>query len=250
MSKKNNNKSLTPPEDELTEQKKIELRNQEYAEMKVRINESPVVYEWSINVPPPPFVNILAIFTVLIFTTAGVISSLNHQTPFFLFVGTPLGLVMGFFCRYLWMANKNYHYQLTPVGVRYTTQDDIPEIAFTIARSIAWFGVVVCIFAFFIIGPMAFAGAGGMALLSFSLTGFSSKVTQEYISFTDNYEIKILRDKDTFSLQSEPFKILEYGKLYCEKGKLDETIGRFISYLKSYTKKEIKLSKDLITVNH
>lgn len=97
MCKKYNNKSLTTPEKELTEQQKIELRNQEYEEMKIRINESPIVYEWSINVPPPPFVNILAIFTVLTFTTAGVISSLNHQTPFFLFIGTPLGLVMGFF---------------------------------------------------------------------------------------------------------------------------------------------------------
>lgn len=245
MSKKYNNKSLTTPEQELTEQQKIELRNQEYEEMKIRINESPVVYEWSINVPPPPFVNILAIFTVLTFTTAGVISSLNHQTPFFLFVGTPLGLVMGFFCRYLWMANKNYHYQLTPVGVRYTTQDDIPEIAFTIARSIAWFGVIVCIFAFFIIGPMAFAGAGGMALLSFSLTGFSSKINQCYISFTENYEIKIFRDGNVFSLQSEPFKILEYGEVHCENGKLNEVLNKFLPHLKNYTFKEITKLREL-----
>ena len=131
------------------------------------------------------------------------------------------------------------------MGVRYTTQDDIPEIAFTIARSIAWLGVIVCIFAFFTIGPMAFAGAGGMALLSFSLTGFSSSAQENYIYFADNYEIKIFKKLNVFSLINRPITAIGIAEIYCEAGKLDETLAIFLPYFKNYTIKEIFRSRDL-----
>ena len=104
-----------------------------------------------------------------------------------------------FFTRYLWVANKIYHYQLTPIGVRYTTQDNIPGLAFIIVRFIAWFGIAICLFAVVFVGPLALVGAGGMALLSFSLTKFSNKIDHEFFYFVDNYQIKILRKK-MFSL--------------------------------------------------
>ena len=109
-----------------------------------------------------------------------------------------MGITLCFFTRYLWMANKIYHYQLTPIGVRYTTQDNIPDLAFIIVRIIAWFGVAVCLFSVVFVGPLALVGAGGMALLSFSLTKFSKKIDHDFFYFVDNYQINILRKKMFF----------------------------------------------------
>ena len=143
------------------------------------------------------------------------------------------------------MPNKIYHYQLTPIGIRYTIQDAIPEVAYKIVRIFAWIGVVLCIFAVGVLGPMAFVGAGGMALLAFGMTNFKSRIDDDFFCFVDNYEIKILRKNNVFSMKNNPIKLYEFGYIHCEPSKLDETLNRILPYLKNYTIKEIKSYRDL-----
>lgn len=50
-----------------------------------------------------------------------------------------MGAIVAAFTRYLWLADKNYHYRLTTEGVIVTYQDAIPEAAYTIVRGVAWF---------------------------------------------------------------------------------------------------------------
>ncbi|KJF92055.1 hypothetical protein UB39_22100, partial [Photobacterium angustum] len=54
-------------------------------------------------------------------------------------------------------------------------EDIIPEIAYTIVRRSAWVGCAICVFAAIFIGPIAFVGAGGAALMSFGMTNFRPK---------------------------------------------------------------------------
>ncbi|MDP5291720.1 hypothetical protein Q9290_05385 [Oceanimonas sp. CHS3-5] len=143
------------------------------------------------------------------------------------------------------MSDKRYHYQLTPIGIRYTIQDAIPETAYQVVRAFAWVGGAVCILAVGVLGPLALVGAGGMAFLAFGMTNFSSQIRNKYIYFVDTYKVNILRKRDVFSLDSVPLEYHVFGTVYCEKGKMDETLNRILPYLKNYTIKEIKSYRDL-----
>ena len=52
----------------------------------------------------------------------------------------------------------------------------IPEVAYKIVRGFAWGGIVVCFIAVFLLGPLAFVGAGAFALMSFGMTNFQPTV--------------------------------------------------------------------------
>ncbi|PSW78871.1 hypothetical protein [Photobacterium angustum] len=77
--------------------------------------------------------------------------------------------------RYLIKADKHYYYAINQYGIYLTQEDIIPEIAYTIVRRSAWVGCAICIFAAIFIGPIAFVGAGGAALMSFGMTNFRPK---------------------------------------------------------------------------
>lgn len=194
---------------------------------------------------PPPAATVIAVSIGCLFIFTGIALALTLQsfTPFL--ICTASGFTFAGFVRYLWMADKHYHYQLTPIGIRYTIQDAIPEVAYKIVRIFAWIGVSVCILAVGVLGPLAFVGAGGMALLAFGMTNFSSQIREKYTYFVDTYEVNILRKRDVFSLDSVPLEYHVFGTIYCEKGKLDETLNRILPYLNNYTIKEIKSYRDL-----
>ncbi|WGW00133.1 hypothetical protein QF117_19960 [Vibrio sp. YMD68] len=78
--------------------------------------------------------------------------------------------------RYLYLPDKHRCYHLTSLGIHYTEQDMIPEVAYKIVRGFAWVGIVVCIIAVFLLGPLALVGAGAFALMSFGMTNFQPTV--------------------------------------------------------------------------
>ncbi|MBY8091794.1 hypothetical protein KW489_17730 [Vibrio fluvialis] len=88
--------------------------------------------------------------------------------------------------RFLFMADRHFRYNLTPVGIFYTEQVAVPDRAYTFVRGFAWVGIAVCIVALFLIGPLAFVGVGGCALLSFGLTKFTPEVEELDVYFSDN----------------------------------------------------------------
>ncbi|MBF4243911.1 hypothetical protein EA004_02480 [Vibrio anguillarum] len=87
--------------------------------------------------------------------------------------------------RYLFMPDHLYCYSLTQAGVHYTDQEVIPDAAYTFVRGFAWVGIAVCLLALAVVGPLAFVGAGGFALLAFGLTNFRPTVDHENIYFAD-----------------------------------------------------------------
>ncbi|NIY85413.1 hypothetical protein [Vibrio hepatarius] len=83
--------------------------------------------------------------------------------------------------RYLYFPDKHRCYHLTSLGIHYTEQDMIPEVAYKIVRGFAWMGIAVCIIAVFVLGPLAFVGAGAFALMAFGMTNFQSTVDKSYV---------------------------------------------------------------------
>ncbi len=83
--------------------------------------------------------------------------------------------------RYLYFPDKHRCYHLTSLGIHYTEQDMIPEVAYKIVRGFAWVGIAVCIISVFVLGPLAFVGAGAFALMSFRMTNFQPTVDKSYV---------------------------------------------------------------------
>jgi len=110
--------------------------------------------------------------------------------------------------RYLFFPDKHRCYHLTPMGIHYTEQDMIPEVAYKIARGFAWVGIVVCIIVAFMFGPLAFVGAGAFALMSFGVTNFQSTVDKSYIFIDERSVVFHIMNDGVVS-----FTIPEKGKL-------------------------------------
>ncbi len=107
--------------------------------------------------------------------------------------------------RYLFFPDKHRCYHLTSMGIHYTEQDMIPEVAYKIARGFAWVGIVVCIIVAFMFGPLAFVGAGAFALMSFGMTNFQSTVDKSYI-FIDERSVAFNVMNDSVLSLSVPGK--------------------------------------------
>ncbi len=88
---------------------------------------------------------------------------------------------MALVSRYLFFPDKHRCYHLTSLGIHYKEQDIIPEVAYKIVRGFAWVGIAVCIIAAFLVGPLAFAGAGAFALTSFGMTNFRPTLDKSYV---------------------------------------------------------------------
>lgn len=102
-----------------------------------------------------------------------------------LFWGYVLICMMGVLTvRFLFMADRYFRYNLTPIGIFYTEQVSVPEGAYTFVRGFSWVGILVCIMALFLIGPLAFVGVGGCALLSFGLKNFNPEIAKKEVYFS------------------------------------------------------------------
>ncbi|MGL6313484.1 hypothetical protein [Vibrio sp. WXL103] len=85
---------------------------------------------------------------------------------------------------------RNYQYNLTREGIRVTSEERVPEMVFTIIRGLAWFGVLACLIAVVVVGPMAFVGAGAAALGAFSFTGFKKKASHYELVFFHHSQLR------------------------------------------------------------
>ncbi|QOQ70441.1 hypothetical protein [Photobacterium damselae] len=138
-----------------------------------RLYATPPVYEWEL------IVNTISFRTKMMYIM--LLGSFGVAVVFFLLYFSWLSLVpivVGSFLtpwfRYLVNSDKRYYYAINQYGMYSTEEQIIPEIAYTIVRYSAWVGCGICLFAAILIGPIAFVGAGGAALLSFQMTNFRS----------------------------------------------------------------------------
>ncbi len=104
-----------------------------------KVREAPTLHEWNIRVETP-FVWLVISIPVGIMMSIGM--WLVYSDDDAGWAPIIMGAIVAAFTRYLWLADKNYHYRLTTEGVIVTYQDAIPEAAYTIVRGLVWFGLV------------------------------------------------------------------------------------------------------------
>jgi protein-S-isoprenylcysteine O-methyltransferase Ste14 len=192
-----------------------------------RVREAPTLHEWDIRVPEAYawiMISIVVGTMMLLFGGGSVYATDgNDWSLFYIVLG--VSILMTFFLRFLVMADKDYHYRLTTEGVIVTYQEVIPEVAYTIVRGLAWFGVVVCVLAVALLGPLALVGAGGMALLAIFFTDFKSEVSEHETMFKKDWDYTLLisNKKNALRFESTPFKISYSDNVYCNHADFEKS---------------------------
>ncbi|WP_323975699.1 hypothetical protein [Aeromonas hydrophila] len=204
-----------------------------------KVREAPTLHEWNIRVETP-FVWLVISIPVGIMISIGM--WLVYRDDDAGWAPIIMGAIVAAFTRYLWLADKNYHYRLTTEGVIVTYQDAIPEAAYTIARSLAWLGVVICVMAVAVLGPLALVGAGGMALFAVFFTDFKSEVSEHETMFRKDwpYTLSISNRKKALRFESTPFKVAYSDNLYCKSEDFERVIEMIKNQIRCVDIKNIK----------
>ena len=154
-------------------------------QLKEQLYQSEAIYRWRYTGAGQKLYKkvrwLCAILTGALFPSFLLIVEDDAMTEPAFWLFSSVSLVMIFVSRYLFAPDKDYCYHLTPMGIHYTEQDMIPEVAYKIYRGFAWVGIVVCIIVAFMFGPLAFVGAGAFALMSFGMTNFQSTIDKSHI---------------------------------------------------------------------
>ncbi len=203
------------------------------------VREAPTLHEWNIRVETP-FVWLVISIPVGIMMSIGI--WLVYSDDDSGWAPIIMGAIVAAFTRYLWLADKNYHYRLTTEGLITTYQDAIPEMAYTIVRGLAWLGVVVCVMAMAVLGPLALVGAGGMALFAVFFTGFKKEEIVEYTRFNKEKIniIKVARKAAFVQFETVPFGYSGFANFYCYKNDLNKILFSLLSLLNCCEYREFK----------
>ena len=199
-----------------------------------RVREAPTLYEWDIRVA-----TVYGLFWLTFLIPCGCLALIGC---YLLSGDTSLGigliimaLIMCLSARYLWFADKQYHYRLTTEGLVTTYHDAIPDAAYAVVRGLAWFGVVVCIVGVAFLGPAALIGAGGMALGAFFFTGFKNVETtyERPVKNGHRHLIKVTRNRPFIACQSD---VLTMGlrasiRLHCPLDKMHTILSLLMTQL-------------------
>ncbi|WP_221274632.1 hypothetical protein [Thaumasiovibrio subtropicus] len=110
------------------------------------------------------------------------------------------------------LVKPSYKFELTQYGIRGTERSNVPEYLHYIGTVIVWGGMIFCVVILFVAGPMAFAGAGGSALLVFSLRNKMGREKPITILFDEEIEIDHERKNKDMSIND--CRYLEYGEYY------------------------------------
>uniref|UniRef100_UPI0040486E71 hypothetical protein n=1 Tax=Shewanella baltica TaxID=62322 RepID=UPI0040486E71 len=181
-----------------------------------RVREAPTLYEWDIRVAT---VYAMGWFVVIIpcgiMVLIGLVAHRYESDQWYGFFF--MALIFAPFIRYLWLADKQYHYRLTTEGLVTTYHDAIPDAAYAVVRGLAWFGVVVCIVGVAFLGPAALIGAGGMALGAFFFTGFKNVETTSISAIKRGHPhmIKVTHKRPYISCDTDRFYFGYYSNLDC-----------------------------------
>ncbi|PSU87216.1 hypothetical protein C0W35_21795 [Photobacterium kishitanii] len=206
-----------------------------------RLYATPPVYEWELIVNPIPFRTQMTYFFLLFSILLSVIFFLTDSGAFSV---VPI-LGAAFLCpwfRYLVNADKRHYYAINQYGMYSTEEQIIPEIAYTIVRRSAWVGCAICVFAAIFIGPMAFVGAGGAALMSFTMTNFRSIPHKSQCLFDGYAKLRNYRENE-YSLYTENY---HYGfDLMIPESKLTPIIDVIKQYNDTFEEEFMDIYKDV-----
>ena len=221
---------------------------EEIAALDQQVYQAPVLFEWEyIGWESKDWIRLMSAIgvpgiLVSIFLLFGNFNTVGGYA--FLSIMMLMGFLMG---RFLFYPDCRYYYKLTKLGIHYTKEDLIPEIAYTLVRGFAWVGIVVCLIALFVIGPLAFVGAGAFALMAFGMTNFQSQISKHCILFSDANVLFSLNNDVLINI--EPMDEIEFnfvGTIYATSlAKKESIIAELVPLLGEVEVVNIKRRNDI-----
>ncbi|WP_330961743.1 hypothetical protein [Photobacterium sp. 53610] len=215
----------------------VEISDEQVKAMKAQLKDAPVLFEWTAIVTIDKFRQGFYIMISVLF--GGIFFAASYEPGSYWFLPKLLlcfGLGWGW-----WIFLKNfacspwvYHYQLTALGIRYTQLEDIPESAYSAVRKLARVGIVVCILSVFILGPFAFVGAGGMALMAFNFTGFEKKKEEFSILFYEKGKVAVDPTKKWISVGADVSAFAFYQEMNCNPEEADVVLAAILEFADGY----------------
>ncbi|MCM0151603.1 hypothetical protein KCN56_23895, partial [Photobacterium galatheae] len=164
---------------------------EEYKQQQIQqVQEADVIYEWECDlVQGLRWVQtsgvVLMIFLFAIF--------LGDSWGWYLAFSI-LALIMGSASYFLYQSTKRQHVKLTEHGIIVSTVEVVPEVFYAATRNAAYVGIVLCLLAVGLVGPLAFVGAGAGALMAFKMTGFNNDPKIKVLPFLS--ELRYIIDAD------------------------------------------------------
>ena len=165
----------------------LDEKKKALAEHRQRISQASTLFSWECTPPRDRFMDFGMIGMLLTFGIVFGLLSADIRWGLFTFI---MGIPPTAFLLFTANQPKTYRYDLTKEGIRYTIEENVPDAVFTFVRTSAWIGAGICVLAVFVVGPIAFVGAGAAALGSFSFTGFKKTTTHHTVLF---YEYLFIR---------------------------------------------------------
>ncbi len=171
-------------------------------------------------------------------------------------------LLMGGIGAFLWawllwgaLSEAHLNYRFNEQHIAFYRHNNISEWRFVLLRWLAWGGVVVCLVAAVQLGPMAFVGAGGAALLAFKMVGVRrNDECYEIIPYDSILFIELIHDSDeievcykcqTFGYLTEDKEselqglkeVVDTVGIYCKPS----TINEVLSFIKQHIHAEVEI---------
>ena len=210
------------------------------------LEKEPVLYSWRIDHVQPNswLIAFLTGGTLLTFVLFG--GEVSHEVIFSSYTGglSFVCVICFFMSRYLFSPNQLYHYSITAKGIYYTKQDNIPDMAYTVARGIGYLVVIVSILAVSILGPMALVGAGGGVFLSGALRKMKPKVKCFGRLFVEQGHIRLFNRNFAIYIRGEPHELDTQIEVYCTEENYQVVLKTIYPFLDNYEVKEVDRWRD------
>ncbi|MFM2475911.1 hypothetical protein [Celerinatantimonas sp. MCCC 1A17872] len=166
--------------------------------------QSDALYEWEAIVPfisrrARLFLTIaLECFIIFVFLIIGGLNLLGIATTF-LSTAVLIFIIYG-----VAGADLHYQYRITPYGIECSFYQKAVKAAYSINTFFCVIGIPVCIIAFLVMGPLAFVGAGGFALMAFKPPRPHGKIYFHSVDYNAEYVLFFHTKLNRLSLTAIP----------------------------------------------
>ncbi|MGR5499429.1 hypothetical protein ACQKP3_01775 [Vibrio sp. DNB22_10_4] len=157
------------------------------------LDEAKSIFNWTVTPRRVTSDYIFIGFFVCLSISTGLYLYINDASIGFALFSTTIWLLICLFVYSTMLKPQTYDFELTRHGIRIGTTDNAHEMFYTATRKAAWVGCGVCILAFLVVGPLAFAGGAAFALMAPKFTQFKRQTVYSSFHFHEVVSFKYHR---------------------------------------------------------